>query len=159
MRLVTCTRALAVLGFMSLAVPAVPQSQPAPQDPLLAESTVRTAIGAWAYGEYWRLYAMGSQESRAALSEKVFVEQMGQGTSRPGLGLEILDVRISGFHALIKVKVPIEYISTPYARSRPRLPGSADETVQLMLVYQEGDWRINLHQFVGLSGYCWTLPK
>jgi hypothetical protein len=159
MRFIAHTCALAVLGILSIAVPAVPQPQAVPQDPSLAEVTVRSAISAWAYSEYWRLYGMGSQESRAALPETVFVEQMGQGTNRPGIGLGILEVRSSGPHALVKAKVRMEYMKASYARSWISAPGSADETVQLVLVYQDGAWRINLHQFVGLSGYSRILPR
>jgi hypothetical protein len=154
MRCVTFAATLVVLVFVSIALPAEPQEQTVPQDPSLAASTFQAAINAWAHNEYWRLHAMGSKESRAALSETDFVERMGKGTSKPGIGLEILEVRIAGFQALIQAKVRMEYSGfAPYGRSRPSVAGSADETIQVILVHQEGEWRINLHQFVGMSGY------
>ncbi len=154
MRCRTLAGALALLAVLSIASAAVPQSQPVPQDPRFPEDAFRSAITAWAYNEYWRLYAMGTRESRAALSEQDFADQMEKGSRRPGIGFEILDARIAGSQALIKAKVRMEYGKyAPYARSRPPTPGSADETMQAVLIYQEGDWRINLHQFVGMSGY------
>jgi hypothetical protein len=130
------------------------QSQPVPQDPRFAEAAFRSAITAWAYGEYWRLYAMGTTESRAALAERDFADQMEKGSRKPGIGFEVLDVRIAGFHALVTAKVRMEYGKyAPYARNRPPVPGAADETIQAMLNYEGGEWRVNLHQFVGMSGY------
>jgi hypothetical protein len=154
MRFVTVAPVLVLLTWLSIAVPPEAHSKTVPQDPALAEGVFREAISAWAYGEHWRLYAMGSEESRAALSEKDFVEQMRRGMRKPGVGLEILDVRIAGVHALVEAKVRMDYSRSPtYATSQPPFPSSSDETIQIMLVYQDGNWRINVHQFVGMSNY------
>ena len=160
MRIATLACVLAVLMCVTIAVSTEPQFETEAQKRSLAERAFRAAMSAWAYGEYWRLYAMGNKESQAGLSENDFVEEMRRGTSSPGVGLEILDVRIAGIHAVIEAKVQMEYRGLlPYASnrlypgSRSGVSGSGYETIQVMLVYQEGDWRINVHQFVGLSRY------
>lgn len=110
---------------------------------------------AWAYNEYWRLYGMGTTESRAALSEKDFVFQMEQGIRKPGIGAEILDVHTRGVYAVVRAKVRMEY--GRYLRegtgSRPLPRGPTDEVIQSVLICDEGEWRINLYQFVGMARY------
>jgi hypothetical protein len=98
---------------------------------------------------------MGARDSRAALSEKDFVLQMEQGARRPGLGMEIVDVRIRGGYALVRAKVRMEYGRYPRERipNRPLPTGTTDETIQSVLVHEDGGWRINLSQFVGLARY------
>jgi hypothetical protein len=129
--------------------------QVAPQDPQFAEVAFRAAVSAWAYNEYWSLYGMGTRDSRAVLSEKDFVLQMEQGARRPGIGLEIVDVHIRGVHAVIRAKVRMEYGRCPGERfgNRPPPTGPTDEVVQSVLVYEDGAWRINLYQFVGMARY------
>jgi hypothetical protein len=129
--------------------------QAAPQDPQLVELAFRAAVSAWAYNEYWSLYGMGTRDSRAALSEKDFVLQMEQGARRPGIGVEIVDVHIRGVHAVIRAKVRMEYGRYPGERfgNRPPPTGPTDEMVQSVLVYEDGAWRINLYQFVGMARY------
>jgi len=144
----------AFVALVSSVAAAYPQTQDVPQDPAVAERAFRNAIDAWAYNQYWRLYAMGSKESQARLAEKEFVEQMERGSSAPGIGLEILDVRIAGSHALIVARLQMEYrFVSPHTRNRPPFAAPTDQTIQVMLVYQEGAWRINLHQFVGMASY------
>jgi len=154
MRCRTLIAALTLFAMLAITPAAEPQSHPVPQDPRFAEDTFSSAMTAWAYSEYWRLYAMGTKESRATLSENDFADQMEKGSRKPGIGFEILEVRIAGSQALVTAKVRMEYGKyAPYARNRPPRPGAADETIQGMLIYQEGDWRVNLYQFVGMSGY------
>jgi hypothetical protein len=154
MRRRALTGAFVALALASSVVASSPRAQDVPQDPAVAGTVLRTAIGAWAYNQYWRLYAMGSKESRSRISEKDFVEQMQRGSSAPGIGFEILDVRIAGSHALIVAKLQMEYrFSGPNLRNRPPFAPPTDQTIQVMLVYQEGAWRINLHQFVGMASY------
>lgn len=154
MRHTALTAAVVAFLFASSVVAGYPLARDVPQDPAVAESAFRSAIGAWAYNQYWRLYAMGSKESKARLSEKEFVEQMERGSSAPGIGLEILDIRIAGSHALIAAKLQMDYrYDGPYVRNRPPFAAPTDQTIQVMLVYQEGAWRINLHQFVGMARY------
>ena len=147
-----CAIVLASVGF---AVAGDPQPQAAPQDPQFVELAFRAAVTAWAYNEYWRLYGMGTKDSRAALSEKDFVVQMEQGWRRPGIGVEIVDVHIRGVHAVIRAKLRMEY--GRYTRERigswPFQTGPTDEMVQSVLLYEEGEWRVNLYQLVGMARY------
>ena len=153
-RLLPLALVFALFWFPLIAFAAAPQAESTPTDPWFAENTFRAAINAWAYSEYWRLYAMGTTESRTALSEKDFADRMDKGSRKPGMGLEILEVRVTETQAVVKAKVRMEYGKySPYAGNRPPIPGSADETMQVLLVYQKGDWRVNLYQFVGMSGY------
>jgi len=108
---------------------------------------------------------MGSTQSRASLSERDFVDQMERGWRRPGVGVEILEVKVTGSYAVAKAKVRLELDTSrmpgsPVVRPgpvesdrdwRPMKLGAIEETVQLGLVYQEGDWRINLYDFLGMS--------
>jgi hypothetical protein len=133
---------------------AAPQSQAPPQDPDLAERACRSAINSWSYGEYGRLYSMGTLQSRAALSERDFAEEMEKVGRKPGLYVTILEVRLAGPFALVKAEVRLEPGKVaPYHSGRPPIPRATEEIIQVTLTYQEGDWRINLHQFVGLSRY------
>lgn len=154
MRHTALTVAVVAFLFASSLVAGSPLARDVPQDPAVAERAFRNAIDAWACNQYWRLYAMGSTESQARLSEKDFVEQMERGSSAPGIGLEILDVRIAGSHALIVARLQMEYrFAGPHTRNRPPFAAPTDQTIQVMLVHQEGAWRINLHQFVGMASY------
>jgi len=152
MRLATV---LTMLSLVSIGLAADPQFQGAPQDPQFAKNAFRSAINAWAYSEYWRLYAMGTKESRDAISEKDFAVQMEQGWRKPGIGLEILDVGIRGAFAAIRAKVRMEYgkFAREAIRNRPIPSGPTDEIIQSVLTYQDNDWRVNLYQFVGMARY------
>lgn len=126
-----------------------------PDDPRFVELAFRGALNAWAYSEYWRLYAMGTRDSRATLSEQDFVLEMEKGFRKPGIGVEIVDVHIRGAHAVIRAKVRMEYGRSPRERLGTRLLPTAptDEVIQSVLVYEEDAWRINLYQFVGMARY------
>jgi hypothetical protein len=149
------------LSFLPVALAATPESESAPQDPQRAEYAIRAAFSAWAYNQFWRLYTMGSTQSRASLSERDFVDQMEKGWRKPGVGVEILEVKVTGSYAVTKARVRLELETSkmpgsPVVRpgpveSRPMLRGPIVETVQLGLVYQEGDWRISLYEFLGMA--------
>ncbi len=155
MRFLKVARALVVLAFLSIAVAGKLQAQTVPQDPSLVEYAFRAAITAWAYDEHWRLYAMGTKGSRATLSETDFVERMRKGTGRPRSDVTIHEVRISGSHAVVQATLQLEYrpSTDPYRKPAPRVASPAEKTVQVILVYEDGDWRINIQHFVGMSGY------
>ena len=149
------------LSVLPLALAATPEPESAPQDPQFAEHAIRAALSAWAYNQLWRLYSMGSTQSRASLSERDFVDQMERGWRRPGVGVEILEVKVTGSYAVAKARVRLELDTSkmpgsPVVRPgpvelRPMLLGPIEETVQLGLVYQDGDWRINLYDFLRMS--------
>ena len=150
------TRRISICLLFSLLATsgAAPQSHAPPQDPDIAERACRSAINSWSYGEYGRLYRMGTQQSRAALSERDFAEEMEKVGRKPGLHVKIVEVRLTGAFALVKAEVALEPGKVaPYHSGRPPIPRATEEIIQVMLAYQEGDWRINLHQFVGLSRY------
>jgi len=132
-----------------------PGRQAEPYDSQDVDLAFRAAVNAWAYNEYWRLYGMGTRDSRAALSEKDFVLQMEQGVRRPGIGVEIVDVHIRGVYAVIRAKVRMEYGRYVHERigNRPLPTGPTDEVIQSVLIYEEGQWRVNLSQFVGIARY------
>ena len=54
-----------------------------------AEWAFRSAMQAWAYEQYWRLWDMGSRASRAALSREDFTERMRRGNTRPAAGRQV----------------------------------------------------------------------
>ena len=153
MRITWLIRICILVGFLATSG-AEPQSQAPPQDPEIAERACRSAITSWSYGEYGRLYSMGTPQSRAALSERDFAEEMEKVGRRPGIHVKILEVRLAGAFAIVKAEVTLEPGKVAlYHYGRPPIPRATEEIIQVMLAYQEGDWRINLHQFVGLSRY------
>ena len=108
---------------------------------------------------------MGSTESRASLSERDFVDQMERGWRKPGVGYEILEAKVTGSYALTTARVRLELDTSKMPGPGIVGPGSVasdrdwrpiwrnpiEETVKLGLVYEDGDWRIYLHDFLGMS--------
>ncbi len=112
-----------------------------------AEATFRSAMQAWAYEEYWRLWDMGSSTSRAALSREEFTERMRRGTTRPAAGKQVEAIQVtsgSPTSALVAATFGLE------DKRRPR----AERTGRpFLLRLEDGGWKVSLWDFLGLANY------
>ncbi len=112
-----------------------------------AEAAFRSAMQAWTYEEYWRLWDMGSSASRAALSREDFTERMRRGNTRPAAGKQVEAVQVissSPTSALVAVKFGLEDKRRPWAESTGR---------SFLLRLEDGGWKVSLWDFVGLANY------
>ena len=141
-----------MLSLLPIALAANPEPESAPQDPQFVEYAARAALSAWSYNELWRLYSMGSKETRASLSERDFVDQMEKGGRKLGVGVEILETKVMGLYAVAKARVRLEpgYIELDQ-KGWPTQVVPIEQTVHMGLVYQEGDWRIDLYDFLEMA--------
>ncbi len=112
-----------------------------------AETAFRSAMEAWAYDQYWRLWDMGSSASRAALSREQFSERMQSGNSRPAAGKQVEAIRVvsrSPDSATVQVRFGLEDKRRPWAESTDR---------PFFLKLEDGEWKVSLWDFVGLANY------
>jgi hypothetical protein len=112
-----------------------------------AEAAFRSAMEAWAYDEFWRLWDMGSSASRRALSQGDFTDRMRAGTTRPAAGKQVEAIRVtpqSPDLAMIYVRFGLEDRRRPWAESTDR---------PFFVRLEDGRWAVNLWDFVGLASY------
>jgi hypothetical protein len=112
-----------------------------------AEAGFRSAMEAWAYEEYWRLWDMGARTSRAALSQGDFTERMRAGTTRPAAGKQVEAIQAiptSPDAAVVYVRFGLEDKRRPWEESTER---------SFLLLLEDDRWRVNLWDFVGLANY------
>jgi len=112
-----------------------------------AEAALRSAMQAWAYEEYWRLWDMGSRASRAALSREEFTDRMRRGNTRPAAGRQVEDLAVSFSSpdsALLDVRFGLEDRRRPWTESTGR---------PFLLLFEDGGWKVSLWDFVGLANY------
>lgn len=146
-----CARllALSVLVTGGLVWPGISGAAPLtpPEVVQEAEAGFRSAMEAWAYDAFWRLWDMGSSASRAALSQAAFTDRMRAGTSRPAAGKQVEFIQaIPNFPdgALVYVRFGLEDKRRPWAESTNRV---------FLLRLEDGRWTVNLWDFVGLAYY------
>jgi hypothetical protein len=112
-----------------------------------AETAFRSAMDAWAYEEYWRLWDMGSSASRAALSREEFTERMRRGNSRPAAGKQVEAIQVvfsSRNAAVVQVRFGLEHKRRPWAESTNR---------PFLLRLEDGGWKVSLWDFASLANY------
>lgn len=112
-----------------------------------AEAAFRSAMQAWTYGEYWRLWDMGSSASRAALSREEFTARMRRGNTRPAAGKQVEALAVTSSapdFALLDVRFGLEDTRRPWAENTGR---------PFVLRLEDGGWKVNLWDFVGLANY------
>ena len=132
-----------------LVLPATMEGTPATPDAVAqeAEAAFRSAMEAWAYDEFWRLWDMGSSASRRALSQGDFTDRMRAGTTRPAAGKQVEAIRVtpqSPDLAIVYVRFGLEDRRRPWAESTDR---------PFFLRFEDGRWTVNLWDFVGLASY------
>ena len=112
-----------------------------------AEATFRSAMEAWAYDEFWRLWDLGSTASRAALPQGDFTDRMRAGTTRIAAGKQVEAIEValrSSDLVVVYARFGLEDKRRPWAESTDR---------PFFLRYEEGRWTVNLWDFVGLAYY------
>lgn len=112
-----------------------------------AEAAFRSAMEAWAYDEFWRLWDMGSSASRAALSQADFTDRMRAGTTRPAAGKQVEAIRVTAQSpdvAMVYARFGLEDRRRPWAESTER---------PFVLRLEDTRWTVNLWDFVGLASY------
>ncbi len=105
------------------------------------------ALNAWTYGAYWRLWGMGTRESREALSQDEFARRMDAGNAAPVADMPVQAFQVismSGDVALVRVGIRLEdrRAHRKAATARP-----------FLMRFEEGAWKVNLWDFVGLAAF------
>jgi hypothetical protein len=110
------------------------------------EAAFRDAIQMWSYREFWRLWDVSTSNSRFRFSQKEFAAQMEKGTTRPVAGGPIEDLRISMTTpqtALVTARIGVQVSS-----------GRTQSVIRsFVFYYEEGRWRHELSDFLGLAYY------
>ena len=111
------------------------------------EFTFRDAMELWAYREFWRLWEVSTSTSRFSMSQSEFADVMERGTARPAAGRRIEDLRISATSpetAVVLARIGLEDPGTNTIRPLVR---------SFLFFYEDGRWRPQLSDFLGLSSY------
>jgi hypothetical protein len=135
------------VGVLLLPGAGLPADSTPPDVAQEVETAVRSAMQAWAYEEYWRLWDMGSSASHAALSKEEFTERMRRGNTRPAAGKQVEAIRVissSSDSALVQVRFGLENRRRPWAEHAER---------PFLLRLEDGRWAVSLWDFVGLAQY------
>jgi len=112
-----------------------------------AEAAFRSAMEAWAYDAYWRLWDMGSTASRAAMSQGDFTDRMRAGTTRPAAGKQVEAIQV----VPSSPDTAVAYVRFGLEEARGSLEETTDRSFLLRL--EDGRWTVNLWDFVGLAYY------
>ncbi len=115
------------------------------------EFAFRDAMELWAYREYWRLWDVSTSQSRFYMSQRDFADLMERGNARPATGRRIEDLQISATSpetAVVLARIGLEDPGTSTPRSLVR---------SFLFYYEEGRWRPQLSDFLGLSSYSFPL--
>jgi hypothetical protein len=133
----------------TVAVAAQPPAEIVSRD---VEAAFRSAMEMWAYREFWRLWEVSTSQSRFTTTQQEFAALMERGNTRPAAGRQIEDLRItptSAETALVLARVGLEDPGTNTVRSLVR---------SFLFYYQDGRWRPQLSDFLGLASYTFPLP-
>lgn len=112
-----------------------------------AEAAFRSAMEAWAYEAYWRLWEMGTRASRSALPREAFTDRMRHGNTHPSAGKQVELIQVISTQptsALVYVRFGVEDKRRPWVDSTER---------PFLLNLEDGRWMVSLWDFVGLANY------
>jgi hypothetical protein len=112
-----------------------------------AEAAFRSAMEAWAYDAYWRLWDMGTASSRKAISQQEFTDRMRRGNAVLESGGQIEAITVSSHSAqvvILEARFVLRHLRRGWR-----------EVVQrpFLLMFEDEAWRVNLWDFVGLVSY------
>lgn len=112
-----------------------------------AEAAIRSAMEAWAYEAYWRLWEMGTRASRSALPREDFTDRMRHGNTQPAAGkqaemIQVISTRPKS--VLVYVRFGVEDKRRAWVDSTQR---------PFLLSFEDGGWRVSLWDFVGLANF------
>jgi hypothetical protein len=113
------------------------------------EFTFRSAMEAWAAEAHWRLWEMGTSTTRAALPQPEFTDRLRHGNATPANqgGLEAVNVvSQSAGIALLRARFILQQVRGSTGQIAER---SFERP--FILKYEEGAWRVNLWDFVGMA--------
>lgn len=111
------------------------------------EMAFRAAVEAWAFDAHWRLWGMGTSATRAALPQQEFTERMRRGNTEPESGsrLDAIDLQSqSPTVALVRARFVVRHTRRGWSETIER---------PFLLMLEDGEWRVNLWDFVGLATY------
>ncbi len=115
------------------------------------EFAFRDAMELWAYRAFWRLWDVSTSKSRFYMSQREFADLMERGNARPAAGRRIEDLQISATSpetAVVLARIGLEDPGTSTPRSLVR---------SFLFYYEDGRWRPELSDFLGLSSYSFPL--
>jgi hypothetical protein len=140
----------ALVGMVAAVVCAVgslPAPDPYPLTTRPMEATFHGAMEAWGAEAYWRLWDMGTSASRAALPQQDFVDRMRRGNTEPEVGGHIHAIDVlseSSTVALVRARFSVRDTRRGWSEAVERA---------FLLRFEDGDWKVNLWDFVGLASY------
>jgi hypothetical protein len=111
------------------------------------EAAFREAMELWAYRQFWRLWEVSTSEGRFAVTQSDFAALMERGGARPAAGRQVEDLKISPTSpqtALVVARIGLE--------DRPSHP-TLSVVRSFLLYFQDGRWRPQLSDFLGLASY------
>jgi hypothetical protein len=145
------SRFIAALGVLMLALlgPAADSQAASPMGVIArdVEFAFRDAMEMWAYREFWRLWDLSTSRSRFYMSQSDFADQMERGNARPAVGRRIEELQVSATSletAVVLARIALEDPGTNTTRSIVR---------SFLFSYEDGRWRHELSDFLGLSSY------
>ena len=112
-----------------------------------AEAAFKSAMEAWAYEAYWRLWEMGTRSSRSALPREAFTDRMRRGNTQPSAGKQAELIQVISTQptsVLIYVRFGVEDKRRSWVESTER---------PFLLSLEDGRWMVSLWDFVGLVNY------
>lgn len=139
-----CLIAVAVLTQRAASLPAETTPEEVTQE---AEFAFRSAMEAWAYEAFWRLWEMGTRASRSALPREDFTDRMRRGNAQPSAGKQVELIQVISTQptsALVYVRFGVEDKRRPWVNSTER---------PFLLSLEDGRWKVSLWDFVGLANY------
>lgn len=142
--MMTVVVAAFVLGLQGASVTAETSPEAIAQE---IELAFRSAMEAWAYEEYWRLWEMGTRTSRSALPREDFTDRMRRGNTHPAAGKQIEMIQVVSTlpkSATVYVRFGLEDRRRSWVESSER---------PFLLNLEDGRWTVSLWDFVGLANY------
>jgi hypothetical protein len=115
------------------------------------EYAFRDAMELWAYREFWRLWDVSTSQSRFYMSQREFADRMERGNARPAIGRRIEDLHVTATSpetAVVLARIGLEDPGSTTTRSLVR---------SFLFSYEDGRWRPQLSDFLGLSSYYFPL--
>jgi hypothetical protein len=138
---------LILIGVLNLLVTSLPAETTPGEAAQEAEAAFRSAMEAWAYEAYWRLWEMGTRASRSALPQEDFTDRMRRGNAQPSAGKQVELIRVISIQptsALVYARFGVEDRRRPWVDSAER---------PFLLGLEDGRWKVSLWDFVGLANY------
>ena len=135
--------------ILVLAVPShtTPAESPAEIVSSQVESAFRSAMEAWAYEQYWKLWEMGTNLERLRVTQNDFSDRMRAGLTRPVAGrqIEAMAVQVNSLEsAMVLARITID---------RRHLQRQEVVSRSFLFKFEDGSWRIVLYDFQALAGY------